>query len=956
MDNIRERFSYRNTANIFVGRETELIKLVDRYNEAIDTLQEEGIEQFIPIYLTSIKGTEGIGKSTLFRLMIDYLKKDCPEMFFLSGYANKENASSLSLWRSLVTNLIGQFVKSETSSVIESVDALFEFLHSGNFGDDEYWRLANGNRIGLECLLGVYNSEDQRNLFYEIMIALTTLIQTAALKYNREHSKPLVLYLDDCQWADEQSMIMFESVMVALNSVNRKLTNNRISLFIVMTCRPEFKLPARVAGNSNFNELELEYLPDEAIKDFIVKLSDEISLSPETQYDLLTSGKGNPLYITEWLNLHCEQKSSSINLQGNISIAGSMQQDSHLSLNNIIISRLNLQTNYAQKILKILSLCGSDVSNHFLFTVTAKMMEIDLSKFEETTEELCLFGWLIKNAGRNETLLTFSNKQNLEVCADIINRQDRQMMHLAIAEIAEDIYGKETDKAEYIANHYEQAGMNDKALIYYLRADQSNNLKSYSSQKMNLYEKILILYNQKSNLSHDEAANVIMYRIRRAACLKNYDREIDELQEILESAQDESFAELQVDIHLRLANLMREKRDFEQALSILIDASKIAFSHSLKKSSTLVLLSIAHVYSDQNKLTKAMEYYKELESDIASLDLVEQENLYQGISAIHLYSGHLADAEHYIRKAISIFNDGSKHESKANLYNILGLINYYKGAIADAEICWKKSLELAEYFGMEDMIFQALGNIALIKHGNEDYDAALQIFKRIQEFGIRQKMHDYTANTYASIGDVLMKKGEYTQAWENFRCQLQLATEHNLKRQQFLAYLNFSQLSMLKNNLLTCADFLSKAEELSDKYSANHFSDILLLKAELAFKNKEYSIALEFLSQTKKAASEYSRDDVLLETEIISLYLAKEMCRPHELNGEISKYGDFVKNLKSKGDRVRMRHAIAHCILDVNLQLAITIFKEIAADADYLYQYSGRKIYQDIAIESKKYL
>lgn len=209
MNNTRERYSNRNTANILVGRETELIKMVDRYNEAIDTLQEESIEQFIPIYLTSIKGTEGIGKSTLFRLMIEYLKKDSPEMFLLSGYASKESASFLSLWRSLVTNLIAQFVKSETSSVIESVDALFNYLQTGNFGDDEYWRLAKGNRRGLEYLLGVHTSEDQRNLFYEIMIALTTLIQTVALKYNREHSRPLVIYLDDCQWADEQSMVMF---------------------------------------------------------------------------------------------------------------------------------------------------------------------------------------------------------------------------------------------------------------------------------------------------------------------------------------------------------------------------------------------------------------------------------------------------------------------------------------------------------------------------------------------------------------------------------------------------------------------------------------------------------------------------------------------------------------------------------------------------------------------------
>jgi len=956
MNKKSERYSNRNAANVFVGREKELHKLVERYKEAIDTLQEDGIEQFMPIYLTSIKGAEGIGKSTLFRLMIEYLKKDTPKMIFLSGYASKDGSSFLSLWYSLVKNLIGQAVKLEISSVLESVDALFNFLQTGNYGDDEYWELASGNRRGLECLLGAHNSEDQRNLFYEIMIALTTLIQTVALKYNREHSRPLVIYLDDCQWADEQSMVMFESILVALNSVNRKLTNNRISLFIVITCRPEFKLPVRAAGNSNLNEIELEYLPDEAIKEFITRLSDHISLTPYIQDKLLTSGKGNPLYITEWFNLQNEQNVSEIKHLSAINSPDDAAAFIPQSLSSIISCRLRLQSDLAQNFLQILSLCGNNTSINFAYAVAESKLGIDPEQLNDITNELCNFGWLIKVVDQSCGVLKFSNRQNMEVCADSVNRQNRQTIHNTIAEFAEDFYGEEKGKEEYIANNYEKAGNVEKALFYYLKADRVDMLKIANSQKMALYEKILILYNQKSDLSQEESADVIQYRIKRAACQKDSDSEISELREILESLQNGLFPEFQVDIHIRIANLFRNKHYTDQALSELLDASRLAISHDLKRKGNRVILNLAHVYADQKNLVKAMEYYKELENDLASLDLLEQENLYQGISTIYLHSGQLTDAEHYIRKAISIFNDEEKQESKTNLYNTLGLINYYKGEIAEAEICWRKSLELAEYFGLEDLIYQALGNIAMIKQGNEDYDAALQILKQIQEFGIRQKIHYYTANTYASIGDIFMKKGEYTQAWENFRCQLQLATEHNLKRQQFMAYLNFSQLSMLKNNLQTCADFLSKAEELSDKYSANHFSDILLLKAELAFKNKEYSKALELLVKTKNAASEYARNDVLLEVEIISLYLAKEMGQPNELNGQISKCGDFVKKLKSKGDRVRMRHAIAYCLLDVNLQLAITIFRDIADHADYMYQYSGRKIYHDITIESKKYL
>lgn len=958
MNIMRERYSNRNAANIFVGREKELSDLIGRYEQATAILQEDNLDQYMPICLTAIKGTEGIGKSTLFRLMVDYLKKDDPSTLFLSGYASKDHTSFLALWRTLVNNLLGQVVKAETATTMEAIDALFETLQAGNYGDDEYWRLANGNRRGLENLLGATDNsnatDDRKSIFYEIMIALTTLIQTVALKFNRENNRPLVIYLDDCQWADEQSITMLETVMVALNSVNRKLTSHRISLFVVLTCQPQFQIPGRVIGNSSFSEITLGSLSDQAMKDLITRLSDRGTLTPEIQEQLLLSGKGNPLYITEWINLNHEQKKKGIQPTQESRKAPDVLSEVPLSLNKIISDRLSAQSNTARKFLQIVSLCGSNASSSLVHSVALRVMEHDLPQLKELTDELCKSGWLITGSENNETILNFSNSLSLEICSESVVRQERQQLHKVIAEIAEDLYQNETGREEYIASHYEKAGDNAQALNFYLKADQADKLRLFNSQKMNLYEKILILFNQKSDLSREEAAEVITYRIRRAACLKNSDNEIGELHEILESAHNESFPELQVVIQIRLGNLFRDKHNFDQALTALLDASKITFSCDLKKYSTRVLLSLAHVYSDQNNQAKAMEYYRELESDLASLDQIETENLYQGISVIKIQNGLLNEAEEYIRKAINTFPAEEKRESAINLYNILGLVNYYKGQILEAEHCWNKSLELAEIFGAEDMMYQALGNIAMIKHSNENYDEALQLFQRTLEYGMRQNMHDYIANSYASIGDVYMKKGDYALAWENFRLQLQLATDDQSKRQQFLAYLNFSQLSMLKNNLIVCADFLKKAEELGKEYAVNHASDILLLKAELAYKNQEYPAARALLLQTKKAAADFTRDDVLLDAEIIALHLDRSTCEPELFKQKIGSYEDFLKKLKKKGDQVRMKHALALCYLDFDPQIAKTLFKELAPDAENLYQSSGRKIYQDIALEAGK--
>ncbi|HKP63338.1 MAG TPA: adenylate/guanylate cyclase domain-containing protein [Polyangiales bacterium] len=264
-----------------------------------------------------------------------------------------------------------------------------------------------------------------------ISVLMTTLFQAAG--------KPLLLIVDDLQWADPSTL---EFLDLALQSQSPS------GILVLSTARPDF---SGWSTNPSVTQLSLQCLMAEDARAMLTCLIDGKSIQREVVNVVVNKSNGVPLYIEE-LTRHLfdtgllKRTSQGVEVQGalsDISVPATMQAFLTEKLDHLGQSRMLVQA-------------AAAIGPVFDSKLLARISDQSLSAVETALQEVIRSGVLTRMDSHR---YAFRHALLRDAAYQMLSRERKHGYHRAIAELLPEWDGRSTPQhPEVIAYHYGGAG------------------------------------------------------------------------------------------------------------------------------------------------------------------------------------------------------------------------------------------------------------------------------------------------------------------------------------------------------------------------------------------------------------------------------------------------------------------------------------------------------------------
>lgn len=275
--------------------------------------------------------------------------------------------------------------------------------------------------------------------------------------------RPLILFLDDLQWADATSLAL-------LNHLAASATNT--PMLIIGTFRsnevsrnhPLRQTQAVWQRLSRFESLHLPVLTLKEVHQLIRELTGWSGENSSFGQLINQETQGNPLFLVETI--------ASLRDEGRLPQSAEMWQQGfqadQLSIpsqvQTIIQNRLNRLDHLSRQIVTAVAV----FRNSFSLAAIMSISQYSEAELLEGLDTLLMSGLLIE---QDETTLTFSHDKIREVAYKSLSRLRRRKLHQWAAEGLELDHKNHPEMvANQLAYHFERAGMKDKAWQYHALA------------------------------------------------------------------------------------------------------------------------------------------------------------------------------------------------------------------------------------------------------------------------------------------------------------------------------------------------------------------------------------------------------------------------------------------------------------------------------------------------------
>ncbi len=417
----------------FVDRKEEISRLEEGFKE----VTEEGS------IVLFISGVSGSGKTELCMEFKD--RSDEKDILFLSGEARSE-----------LSKPFFPFIK----AFGEDIDIDFKTISKASLETDDYEFF-----------------QAKKTAYFD---DIAQRLREASLE------KPIIIFLDDLQWADAASVELL-----------KYLTKNLGGAPLLFLCNYRYE---ELSDDHLLEELKRELSWEDDCRTMILdnfdmddsaELMFEITGDPALPFRFVKllhrMSHGNPLFLKEFMRLLVED--------GKIPPYSSdypMEEDELKipeTLKNVIEKRLD--SHISKKARRIVELC-SVIGGAFSFELVSKIANIDeidlLYGFEELVDKD-----ILEKKSQDESF-DFSHHLISQIAYERIPSWKKKKIHLLIAENIEEMYEKELEgHYSELARHHEKGKEMGKAVDYYIKAGkESENIFAHENT-IDMYKKVIDL-------------------------------------------------------------------------------------------------------------------------------------------------------------------------------------------------------------------------------------------------------------------------------------------------------------------------------------------------------------------------------------------------------------------------------------------------------------------------------
>lgn len=713
-----------------VGRDVEMSQLRVALGRALNESCQ----------VINLVGEAGMGKSRLCReFAAVFSEQGLGKVIEGRALSYAENTDHVTL-RSLLIDALDLPASPQPDEALASARSHVESLN----GPDEKTVALLAHLLGIEHPQA---PPDPTHLRQGALAAANDLLAAMARR------EPLIVILEDLQWADAASLQWLRTFLGRLED------NPELPMVVVLQFRPSSDKDFSEDVGPGRTSIELGPLSNDACWEVVHSVLDEVdpdSLdavrnSPARGFleQVIRQSAGNPLFLIELILNLLDNGALAKDVKGweIHGVTGEITLPNALSA--IVSARLDRLPAEQRRLLQVASVVGREFDAELVGGLTG------FSDVSRLLAELILDDLLVI---RESGSYAFGEGIVQEVAYQSLLISVRRELHGQVARILEARPGFASDQPQVLARHFTLAEVPDKALTY------------------------LFATGEKARAS---------YRIPEAiACATQVIRKLEE------PGQAPVIPMSQVLTSLGEAETIAGQ--YAQALDHFTQGAKLAAS---PKELAKILLRTGEVLERQGEFAQAQAKVNEaLENLTREPDNVLHAQILASLATVRMRQGDFDEAVQLAFQGLALVSNDFPVEA-GMLYSVLALSYQRMGNFENAMNAHGRALALREQAGDLQGLGKSLNNLANAYHEQgqskkalDCYAHALTLFKRVGDRG-------YMAMALNNLGNLHKERGELEAAERSFREALQIQRAIGDLRNVGLTLLAFGDLLLRTRRL-----------------------------------------------------------------------------------------------------------------------------------------------------------
>lgn len=613
-------------------------------------------------------------------------------------------------------------------------------------------------------------------------------------------AEPLVLELEDLQWADDASLSVLSSALGR---------GERLPLLCLAIYRSSWTPPWLAhpwLGAAHRRQLHLAELDDRAQRAMLSSLLGDF-VTQEDATRILSYAGGNPLFIEEMAQSLAESG------MGTIQGRRELQLDRLPSrLETVIQARLDRLSPSAKDSMQLASVIGHHFEHHILSEMVdeAKRETLDNDLDEMVSRNL------IRTHGSFYTGLSyeFSHALIRQVIYENLLEERRRPLHRIVGQILERQVSSQAapkHQAPLLAHHYYHSDDRTRATRWCLAAAE-RAADTWDNQAA------LLWYGRADEVLAGFAATPPTPTERRSGAR-------------IESLAEWQLAELEgsANVLWKIGDLATAEVNYNAALS-LVEQSE----HLRPETRARLYYQLIHVYEAQGEFGKAWE---SLVNGVAALDgheTLEAARLFIWRGLIHYRRGEGNEAIIWGQRGIAIAaqQPGSLIE-QAMGHNLLAVVYRNQERQAPAMDAATQSLTLYREANYTPGIERASSNLACIYQDLEEWESATELFQQTRILSEQTGEVYRLAAANMNLGEVARLQGDWETATYWYDRGYELALEHGFDEIKAISRMNIGAILLAQGRPTEAVATLEESFALFQRIeSRQYLSEITLYIAE----------------------------------------------------------------------------------------------------------------------------
>ncbi|HXL15364.1 MAG TPA: tetratricopeptide repeat protein, partial [Methylomirabilota bacterium] len=640
--------------------------------------------------------------------------------------------------------------------------------------------------------------------------------------------RPLVLVVEDLQWADEGTVRLF-------HFLTRRVAGRR--MFLLVTYRPEESIsepgsrPHPLQGvlqllgrEDRFERIDLARLGRADVAEVLERLYPGHDWGEEFGNLLFREAEGNPFFMVEILKLLSAEK--VLAKKGEAwTLATAVDKISIPDkVYDVVMRRLSRLAEREREILELGAVEG-DVFHSGTILRGLKLERMPLLKTLQFLEQI---HHLIHAAGPQ---YHFDHSKIREILYASIPPELRIEYHTVVGQFLAESFGESEEHAGVIAHNLLAAGLKSEALPFlvlsanaaarlFAHADAIRYLERAESLLHDLHpnqppvESVRQLVDIRERRGDQEyaagryRAALVSYEtaltLTRAApdarreadivraigrmhyllghpaeALKSYDEAIARYATLVDKSRA-SGDDSRLNTALReLGKLHFFKGDLETAERFMREAIAMAESRGDERLRAAALNNLSGIHYVRGDLEEALACHRV--SFALRERLGDESGLAQShknIGILHYRLGEPQEAEGHLNEALALYRKAVDRRGEAVTLRHLGNLHYQEGDHAGAQRHWEASLSLCRELGNTEDLCSCLVNLGLVRFEQGHYASAERLYRESLEIHTSQALRNQSlASLHDNLAELYLDLHQLDRAEEEVRLAEQIAAD-----------------------------------------------------------------------------------------------------------------------------------------------------------------------------------